>query len=136
MYGQPPGTTMSVARYQYYTRKKGKPRRIMELPPTETNLLLHIKRAHLQVMLWKAADQQGPPQVDITQFGWDLKDGVPCPSFDSGPPAPVGLIDVISCGCRTIGKPCSTEVCSCHHNNLSCTIYCNCSAEDTCPVHD
>jgi len=70
MYGQPVGTTMSEARYRMYCRKNGRPMRIMALPPTEANLYLHVSRAHLQTMLWKAADQQGPPKVEITQFGW------------------------------------------------------------------
>ena len=69
MYGQPEGTSMSLARYNLYTRKKGKPLRIMALPPTEANMLLHMKRVHLQVTLWKAADRQGPPILDITKFG-------------------------------------------------------------------
>jgi hypothetical protein len=34
MYGQPKGTTMSEARYRIYSKKKGKPMRIMALPPT------------------------------------------------------------------------------------------------------
>ncbi|KAK2192572.1 hypothetical protein NP493_26g00015 [Ridgeia piscesae] len=25
------------------------------------------------MMLWKAADQQGLPKVDITQFGWEVQ---------------------------------------------------------------
>ena len=50
---------MSLAGYNLYTRKKGKPLRIMALPPTEANLLFHM-RVHMQVMLWKAADRQGP----------------------------------------------------------------------------
>ena len=57
MYDQPAGTSMSQARYQMYSKKKGKPLRIMALPPTEKNLLLHVMRAHLQMMLWKVADQ-------------------------------------------------------------------------------
>ena len=60
MYGQPEETSMSLARYYLYTRKKRKPLRIMALPPTEANLLFHMKRVHMQVMLWKAADRQGP----------------------------------------------------------------------------
>ena len=46
MYGQPEGTSMSLARYNLYTRKKGKPLRIMALPPTEANLLFHMKSSH------------------------------------------------------------------------------------------
>ena len=34
MYGQPEGTSMSLSRYNLYTRKKGKPLRIMALPHT------------------------------------------------------------------------------------------------------
>ena len=83
MYGQPEGTSMSLARYNLYTRKKGKPPRIMALPPTEANLLFHMKRVRVQVMLWKAADRQGSlPFVDITKFGWDMKSWLPSPSLD------------------------------------------------------
>ena len=39
--------------------------KIQALPPTSSNLLLHVLRAHLQVMLWKAADQQAPPDVNM-----------------------------------------------------------------------
>ena len=66
MYGQPEGTSMSLARYNLYTRKKGKPLRIMALPLTEANILFHMKIVHLQVTLWKAADRQGPPIFDIS----------------------------------------------------------------------
>ena len=114
MYGQPKGTSMSLARYNLYTRKKGKPLWIMALPPTEANLLLHMKRVHLQVTLWKAADRQGPPILDITKFGWDMKSGLPSPSLDIGPAARDGLIDIISCGCKASGKACSTGGCSCN----------------------
>ena len=67
-YGQPLGTTMSEERYTIYSRKTGKPMRIMALPPTEANLYIHVRRAHLQMMLGKAVDQQGPAKVDITQW--------------------------------------------------------------------
>ena len=62
-----------------YSRKTGKPMRIMALPPIEANSYVHVRRAPLQMMLWKAADQQSPPKVDITQFGWEVKGGIPSP---------------------------------------------------------
>jgi len=54
----------------------------MALPPTSANLLLHVLRAHLQVMLWKAADQQAPPDqsLDITHFGWIFQNDIPTPT--------------------------------------------------------
>ena len=41
-YGQPTGTSMTHAQFNRCTRKQGKPLRIMLLPPTDTNLYLHL----------------------------------------------------------------------------------------------
>ena len=106
--------------------------RFMALPPTEANLYLHVRRAHLPMMLWKAADQQGTPKVGITQFGWEVKGGIPSPCVDTGLAAPEGLTDVIKCGCKSEGKACSTESCNCHKNDMSCTVHYACSAADGC----
>ena len=57
LYGQPTGTSMTQAQHSMYTRKNGKPLRIMSLPPTDTNLYLHVRRAHLQMLLWKATNK-------------------------------------------------------------------------------
>ena len=66
------------------------------------------------------SDQQGPPNVDITKFGWEVTEGIPSPCIATGLHAPQGLIDVINCGCKAEGKACSTDrSCSCHMNNMS-----------------
>ena len=120
---------MECARYKLFTRNKKSPK-VMALPPTSTNMLLHILRSNLQIMLWKAADEQAPPQesADITQFGWDIKEGIPIPVTDQGDPAPPQLIDVICCQCKVQGKQCCTGA----YGNLSCTSYCHCSGEEGC----
>ena len=47
--------------------------RIKSLPPTDLkNIFLHMKCAHLHLILWKAADQLGSPEVSISEYGWDL----------------------------------------------------------------
>ena len=130
LYGQPTGTSMTQARYNLYTRKQPKPLRIMLLPPTDTNLYLHVRRAHLQMLLWKAADQQEPPDVSIADYGWKIDDRITCPSIDSGPPGPPLLMNVISCRCRAKDKACNEGNCSCYREKLSCTIYCICTAGD------
>ena len=79
-----------------------------------------------------AADQQGPPKADITQFGWEVKGSIPSLCVGTRLPAPQGPIRVINCGCKSEGKACSTESCNCHTNNVSCTVYCACSAADEC----
>ena len=61
---------------------------IMALPFTEPNKYRHIRRAHLHTMLWKAADQQGPPKVDIKQFACEVKGGISSPRVDIGLPHP------------------------------------------------
>ena len=70
LYQQPPETSMESARFNLFAKKKNTPK-IMALPPTSDNLSYHVLRAHLQVMLWKAADQLAPPSesTDITNFG-------------------------------------------------------------------
>ena len=56
------------------------PLKVMPLPPTEQNLLLHILRAHLQTMLAKSVDQVVPPELDIKKNGWEIKDDIPVPT--------------------------------------------------------
>ena len=65
LYRQQPGASMASARFTMFTKKKKSPK-IQALPPTSSNLLLHVLRAHLQVMLWKAADQQDPMNMPIS----------------------------------------------------------------------
>ena len=132
LYNQVPGTSMEVARFNLFTKKKSP--KVMALPLTSANLLQHALRAHLQIMLWKAADQQAPPAVSatITDFGWEVRNGIPVPVMASSDPAPPELVDVIRCLCRAEGKKCSTVSCSCHREHLTCTSYCNCRGEDGC----
>ena len=132
MYGQPAGTTMNEARYNLFTKKKGKLMRIMSLPPTDNNLLHHMKRAHLEMILWKAADKKGPPKVDFIKLGWTMKDGIPMPTFAADSPAPPELLNVLSCTCKIEGRACSSANCTCHKNQLPCTVYCNCDGLEGC----
>ena len=119
LYGQPTGTSMTQARYNLYTCKQAKPLRIMLLPPTDTNLYLHVRRAHLQMLLWKAADQQGPRDVYIAYSGWKIDNGITCLNTDSGPPGPPLLMNVISCRCRAKDKACKEGNCSCYREKLT-----------------
>ena len=82
------------------------------------------------MLLWKAADQQGPPEVSISKYGWEINDGITCPNINSGPSGPTLLMNVISCRCRAKDKPYMEG--SCYRENISCTIYCICTADDEC----
>ena len=132
IYGQQQGTTMSVARYHIHTKKSGKQLKIMSLSLTEPNLFLHILCAHLQAIFTKSADQKAPPKLDITKYGWEIKDSTPVPATSDQSPGPQELMDVVRCSCKATAKACGTECCSCHHAKISCTVYCACACSDTC----
>jgi len=67
LYCQPSGTSMENARFKLFAKKKTT--KIMALPPTSANLLLHVLRAHLQVMLWTSRHHLTSHQILPTLDG-------------------------------------------------------------------
>ena len=65
MYGQPEGTSMSLARYNLYTRKKRKPLRIMALPPAVS----HEESSHAGDVVESSRSARSSSILDITKFG-------------------------------------------------------------------
>ena len=123
-------TSMNKIRYTIFRSKRDTPK-IKSLPPTDPALDEHIKRAHLQTMLWKSADEKEPPIVDICAFGWEIKDGIPVPCTGVSEVAPSELMKVIACGCSA-KNACSRHNCSCHSAGLPCTSFCMCLAQESC----
>ncbi len=87
-----------------------------------------MQRAHLQMLLWKAADKSDPPDVQLTDYGWDVKEHeYVMPAISREPPAPSKLVDVIRCSCNAEGNVCSGSGRWCYGSNvMSCTSYCVC----------
>jgi len=98
----------------------------MLLHPTDTYLYFHMRHAHQKMLVWKAADQEGLPDVPISEYGCKIHDGITCPSTDIGSQGPPLLTNVITCRCRAKDNACKVGNCSCHCEKLSCTIYCLC----------
>ena len=73
LYSQKKTDSPNTARYKMYMSRKNPPP-LKKLPPTDSNLQLHLLRAHLRMMLRKAADQRHPPvgARDIRRSGWEL----------------------------------------------------------------
>ena len=71
LYSQKKSNTINSARYDIFRKRKNPPPR-KSLSPTESNMALHVQRAHLQVLVWKAADKPDPPSVNITDYGWEV----------------------------------------------------------------
>ena len=84
----------------------------MALRPTSANFLQHALRGHLQFILWKVASPA--VSVNITEFGWEIQNGIPVPVKATGEPASPELGNVIRCQCRVEGKKCSTVSRICH----------------------
>ena len=86
LYGQKKSKSMSNTRYQIYSGSKKLPK-LKKLPPTDANLMLHILRAHLHAMLWKAAGQRENllqrPETSVSLGGRLLKKGLSCPLLPS-----------------------------------------------------
>ncbi|KAK2160229.1 hypothetical protein NP493_1659g00004 [Ridgeia piscesae] len=91
---------MNDARAHFY-RGHNKPPQLKKLPPTDANLLLHVLRAHLQMLLRKAAEQRDPhvEAINIANFGWNIEGSVITPAVSTAPVAPQALLDIISCSC-------------------------------------
>ena len=83
LYGMKKAKSMSAAYYQISRQRKTTPV-LIKLPPAHANMMLHLMQAHLQIMLWKAADQREPICRDKRQLhlgGRLLKEGLSCPLF-------------------------------------------------------
>ena len=124
-------TTMNALRYKIFSTMLKVPS-LKSLPPTDDSLVLHLKRAHIQAMLWKAVDRNQPPNVDLCDYGWEMSAGTPSPVRASKPVGPPELLKVIACRCSS-DTPCRRNNCNCSSAGLSCTTFCKCEANtDLC----
>ena len=115
---QKESTSLNAARHDIYRKRKNPPP-LKSLPPTDANLALHVQRAHSQMLLWKAAEKSDPPDIQLTDYGWEVKEHEHVmPAVSREPAAPSKLMDVISCSCKAEGKACSGR-CSCRSSGLS-----------------
>ena len=102
---------------------------LRSLPPTSPNFALHMKRAHLHVMMWKAAAKRALPTAaaaaNISKVGWEVRDGsVFIPAIHTG--SPVQVMRELSCGCRS-EETCVGGACGCPAKHIPCTTHCKCT---------
>ena len=109
-----------------YQKCKSKMPPIKALPPTSPNFALHMKRAHLRVMMWKAAAKKAPPTAvaDISKFGSEVRYGVVfIPAIHTGSPPPAQVMRELSCGCRS-EQTCVGGSCACQAKHIPCITHC------------
>ena len=104
LYGATCDTTMNALRYKICSTRLNV-RRLKSLPQTDDSLALHLKRDHIQAMLWEAPDRNQPPNVCLGDYGWDISAGTPSPVRASKHVEPPGIMKVIACSCRS-DTPC------------------------------
>ena len=111
-------TNVSEFRWYLYCHREAQAE---SLPPTQGGLKLHIMRAHYVSKIWKSSRESIMSLPPIKNFEWEKDEhGFISPVRCSMPPAPVSVINLVKCGCRT---GCSRN-CSCHRNQISCTELC------------
>ncbi len=105
------------------SRKKGPPE-TQNLPPTSDALCKHIQRANYQAYIWKNA-LDGEKFVPLPDgHGWLIIDKKLYIDWMDNDPAPVAVLENISCGCT---KDCSSRQCGCNKSGFQCTDACRCS---------
>ena len=133
LYGAKCDTTMNARRYKIFSTRLNVPS-LKSLPPTDDSLALHLKRAYIQAMLWKAADRNQPPNVDLCDYGSrEMSAGTPYPVRlrASKPVGPTELMKVIACSWSS-DTPCRRKNCSCSSAGLSYTTFCKAKRTLTC----
>ena len=72
----------------------------------------------------KLSLQQFPPVPTPNGYGWELKEGELEIVWMLRKPAPVQILELISCNCRR--SKCKTQGCLCRAHALQCTDLCGC----------
>jgi len=116
-------------RFTLFSKKKDPPK-IKSLPPIDKAAVEHVKRAHLQVHIWRAVDQNNLPATNLSIFGWKIEEDIPVPVHGTVV-ASKGLLELVACGCKSV-TPCYSDNFSCWSVGVSCTLYCKCVAKEHC----
>ena len=115
-----PCTDVNSARRYLFT-KKGRP--IDNCPPTEDALRQHTYRAIYQSSVWRCSRERSIPTLDISNFGWSVKDDSASPVWMTVEEAAKSCQELVKCGCK---KSC-TNRCKCKRGGFKCTELCYCS---------
>ncbi|KAJ8677393.1 hypothetical protein QAD02_013180 [Eretmocerus hayati] len=93
------------------------------LPPIESALQEHVKRVYYQMQTWLGKSP------DAQLWGWKRTQTMMFPTMTTQPPAPMELLNTISCGCQ---GNCDTTRCSCKKAGLPCTRLCKYCNGESC----
>lgn len=121
LYSANPGTTdVNELRYRLFCSKKGG-LDSHQLPPCTDCLKLHSLRANYQAAIWRRSLQASPVIPLPIGHGWIHEEDSLVIKWMSGEPAPMAVLEFLSCTCARTCKP---PNCSCIANGLRCTDMC------------
>ena len=123
--------SLNDLRYRIFSNTKESQKKQKNLPPTDETAREHVKRARLQVLIWRAADEYNIPRLECSRLGWIKEDDIMVPIHGNVSVAPNVLLQHVACGCKS-DKPCSRATCSCRSAKMPCTSYCKCKADEQC----
>lgn len=135
LYGDESGANLNTVRANIFRKriagKRHIPPKLSSLPPTMASFQAHIKRAHFQAVLWQAAGEPSPPDLDPVEYGWQLHQLTlrPALGLDAQLPAPDEILNLVRCSCKT---GCSTVQCTCTKMSVTCTAFCKCRGTIAC----
>ena len=95
-----------------------------KLPPTPAAFHYKVLRAHFVCRIWKQSGYQIMSLPDVTNYGWNLRDGKLIPITTDRPPAPAAIVELCLCKCKT---NCISNRCVYKKNDLRCTELCFCT---------
>ena len=121
------GTTVNSVRQWLFCQKRYTNE---NLPPTHDSLNMHIKRANFQSMVWTRCLQPKQNLPALSGNGWDVNGMDIQTVLMTKEPAPKELIELTACNCKK--SACGTRACTCRQNDLACTEFCACMADESC----
>ena len=121
IYSSNPGTKdVNELRYRLFCARKGE-LESNQLPPCQDTLQKHCERANYQSAVWRRSLESSPPIPSPIGSGWSQEDGKLAIDWMTGEPAPMAVLELLSCQCKRV---CRLPSCTCLANGLRCTNMC------------
>ena len=97
------------------------------LPPTQDALILHIKPANYQTMVWNKALEPCPSLPKPEDSGWFYSEGRLKPKLMTREEVSAACLQLAYCGCSREGWCCVNRRCTYVRLSLCCSKACKCS---------
>ena len=115
------------------TKGKSKNFKLENLPPTSEAFTLHILRTHYKTAIWHYTACPNPPDIDLSQYGWQ-KDFITRTLVPIQLPPHIFIADdsllIILCCSYESNEPWKSNRCSCDTHNTGCSTFCKCIEND------